>query len=63
MPIREFQCAKGHITEVITRNEEQDSMTWILCKVCGELSDRLEFSVPGQGIFYGAGFYKESVRE
>jgi hypothetical protein len=68
MPIHEFKCAAGHITEKFFKTfEEVDQLMkvpgigepYLGCE-CG-LHARMIDSVPGHPICYGQGFYKPAA--
>lgn len=59
MPIHEFTCSQGHTTEKLFLTfSAAEGVDSIPCGECSEEAQRVEFSVPQPGIFYGDGFYK-----
>lgn len=60
MPLREFQCARGHVTERILMGKADKQTKLIPCD-CGEQAKRIEISRPSEPKLIGAGFYKPSV--
>ena len=67
MPIHEFKCKKGHITEKLFltfAEAEEIGSAYIHCPKCSEypaLAARIAFSLPGQAILLGEGFYKPAA--
>jgi hypothetical protein len=61
MPIREFKCPKGHVTEKILFGAEDKAVLVIMCgknsRECGLQARRVDFSRTGAPQFYGEGFY------
>lgn len=62
--IFEYECAKKHRTEKIFLKFGVETPT-IVCPNCGGTAQRLEFSVPAPGMFFGdpGGYYKPSPRK
>lgn len=65
MPIHEYKCSKGHVTEQLLLSfpeAERVKHKPITCTVCGREAELQEFSVPQPGHFYGNpdGYYKPS---
>jgi hypothetical protein len=65
MPIHEFKCKKGHITEKLFLTfSAAENINTIICTTCDHskaLATRIEFSVPGMPILYGEGFFKPAA--
>jgi UDP-N-acetylmuramyl tripeptide synthase len=64
MPILEFRCTKGHITEKLFLTfSAAENINTVICPVCNHsraLAQRI-ISLPGQAILYGEGFYKPAA--
>lgn len=75
MPIIEYVCAKGHVTEKLYltfKAAEHYMASHTVCTVCMAgrtypnsqgfpVARRVEFSVPGPAILYGRGFFKPAA--
>ena len=67
MPIIEYVCKEGHVTEILYLTfAEADAAgeSRVLCGTCGPHyvpATRVEFSLPGQAILLGDGFYKPAA--
>src|SRR5690242_9476356 len=71
MPIHEFKCIKGHVTEKFFATfKEAEGVDEIVCPVCTPKIESVEknypkadkiVSVPGVAILYGDGFYKPAA--
>jgi hypothetical protein len=70
MPIREFKCPNGHITErlfltfkddEISEDLERQGIRIQLCHTCAQTATRVEWSVPQPALLYGEGFYKPAA--
>lgn len=62
MPIVEFKCARGHVTEqILTQREAADTQSVPCnkgaCKSGFKIATRVEFSRPAPAQFKGAGFH------
>ena len=69
MPIIEFKCPDGHVTEQILPMEN-DHIKYLICAhpdtlapqfECNTVARRVEFSQTAPPILIGQGFYKQSV--
>lgn len=65
MPIHEYKCLKGHITERFFptfRQAEEEREQPVTCEQCGEQAAYQEFSTPCPAHLYGnpEGYYKPS---
>jgi hypothetical protein len=65
IPIREFKCIMGHVTEEILFGQLDEVQTVVLCPRCGEFAKRQDVSRPGAPILKegNGGFYKPSREE
>jgi hypothetical protein len=71
MPIHEFKCIKGHVTEKLFLTfGEAEQVDEIVCPVCTPRITRVNenypkakkmISAPGYAILYGDGFYKPAA--
>jgi hypothetical protein len=56
LPIFEYECSAGHITEKLFLTfgaAEKEKSDPIPCKACGESAELKEFSVPRPAMFLG----------
>lgn len=67
MPIHEFKCNKGHVSERLFLTFKAAEQTPIICCLhkedgvfCAKMAHRI-VSIPGQAILYGEGFYKPAA--
>lgn len=64
MPIHEFKCKQGHVSEKLFLTFAQaEKVNVIICPVCNHANSlaRKIISIPGQAILYGDGFYKPAA--
>jgi predicted nucleic acid-binding Zn ribbon protein len=56
MPLLQFECPKGHISERLYSPFKAPKVQDTTCDLCGEVAERI-VSVPAPPQFTGSGFY------
>ena len=63
MPLREYRCPHGHVTERILTHAQDEQTPSVPCSNCSAEAERVEISLTGVTIFAPGcgGFHKPSI--